>query len=387
MPLIKDQLSFKISLLPGDAHGSQLASCAEQIMHLIEDIRPDVAFQISRHDFGGVALAAGHQSSLPTSTLEACRQSDVAVVCVCGDPKYCIQLEQGLLALRQELGLFANIRPVKFPSESLIPLSSYKPEAVDGLDITFSRDLTGGAYYGEKQEVGEDGEAYDTTSYSRSTIETGKTGWHVNVMATSRLWRSVVTDIFSHEHPQVQLDHVFVDNAAMILSSNPQNLNGVILTENMFGDILSDQASGNSSLQTFWHQRLCPASMVKPYPKLSDKLLILSARLDRTRGRPTWVAQHHHKSSFMETLLHNFDYYLEALNSADAAAIPAPIPPPSSPRDTTNTRPMGVIEKILTHAGIGLSKSYVEMGDMICVKVDWTLTSELLWGGMEKTYN
>ncbi|RBR05670.1 hypothetical protein FVER53590_10511 [Fusarium verticillioides] len=206
-------------------------------------------------------------------------------------------------------------------------------------------------------------------------------------MATSRLWRSVVTDIFSHEHPQVQLDHVFVDNAAMILSSNPQNLNGVILTENMFGDILSDQASGNSSLQTFWHQRLCPASMVKPYPKLSDKLLILSARLDRTRGRPTWVAQHHHKSSFMETLLHNFDYYLEALNSADAAAIPAPIPPPSSPRDTTNTRPMGVIEKILTHAGIGLSKSYVEMGDMICVKVDWTLTSELLWGGMEKTYN
>ncbi|RBQ71259.1 hypothetical protein FVER14953_10511 [Fusarium verticillioides] len=89
----------------------------------------------------------------------------------------------------------------------------------------------------------------------------------------------------------------------------------------------------------------------------------------------------------METLLHNFDYYLEALNSADAAAIPAPIPPPSSPRDTTNTRPMGVIEKILTHAGIGLSKSYVEMGDMICVKVDWTLTSELLWGGMEKTYN
>src|SRR5688500_13654149 len=124
MPLIQDQSSFRIALLPGDAHGSQLALCAEQILHLIQHIRPQVAFEISRHDFGGVALAAGHLSALPTSTLEACRQSHASILCACGDSKYGIEPENGLLALRRELELFANIRPVNFPSDSLIPLSS-----------------------------------------------------------------------------------------------------------------------------------------------------------------------------------------------------------------------------------------------------------------------
>ncbi|KAF9776058.1 hypothetical protein IL306_005801, partial [Fusarium sp. DS 682] len=260
MPLIKDQPVFRIALLPGDAHGSQLASYAEEVLNLIEHIRPDVAFQITRHGFGGMALAAGSQSALPASTLEACRQSDATIVCACGDPNYGIEPENGLLALRQELGVFANIRPVKFPSDALVELSSYKPESVEGLDITFFRGLTGGAYYGEKQEAGDDGEAYDTTSYSRSAIErlARLAGTYAlqfnppkrvhsvdkaNVMATSRLWRSVVSDIFRKEFPRVKLRHVLVDNASMILSSDPISLNGIILTENMFGDILSDQAS------------------------------------------------------------------------------------------------------------------------------------------------
>ncbi|EXK25128.1 hypothetical protein FOMG_18185 [Fusarium oxysporum f. sp. melonis 26406] len=446
MPLIKDQLSFRIALLPGDAHGSQLASCAEQILHLIEHVRPDVAFQISRHDFGGVALAAGHLSALPTSTLETCRQSDAAIVCACGDPKYDIEPEKGLLALRQELGLFANIRPVKFPSDSLIPLSSYKPESVEGLDITFFRDLTGGAYYGEKQEAGEDGESYDTTSYSRSTIErlarlAGTYAMHfnppkrvhsvdkANVMATSRLWRSVVTEVFSNEYPQVQLDHVLVDNAAMILSSDPQKMNGIILTENMFGDILSDQASGilkspdilsSAAVSTIYGKGKAPG-VFEPFnlkPRdgevnplgivqsvglmleislgLKAEATALSKAVRRTLDpidqvgsdtRTTDLGGTASPKVFMDTLLHNFDYYLEALNSADTASFPVSISTPLSPQSSTSARPMGVIEKILTHAGIGLTKPYVETGDMICVKVDWTLTSELLWGGMEKTYN
>jgi isocitrate/isopropylmalate dehydrogenase len=350
------------------------------------------------------------------------------------------------LALRQELGLFANIRPVKFPSESLIPLSSYKPEAVEGLGITFFRDLTGGAYYGEKQEAGEDGEAYDTTSYSCSTIArlARLAGTYAmqfnppkrvhsvekaNVMATSPLWRSVVTDVFSHEYPQVQLNHVLVDNAAMILSSNPQGLNGIILTQNIFGDILSDQASGilksldilaSADVSTIYDKGKAPGVFepfnLKPRDGEVNPLEIVQAvglmlelslglRLEATAlltairrtldpidqvgsdTRTTDLGGTASPQGFMKTLSHNFDYYLAALNSADAAALPVSIYPPSSPRDTTNTRPMGVIEKILTHAGIGLSKLYVETGDMICVKVDWTLTSELLWGGMEKTYN
>ncbi|KAH7468220.1 putative aconitate hydratase [Fusarium oxysporum f. sp. matthiolae] len=446
MPLIKGQLSFRIALLPGDAHGSQLASCAEQILHLIEHVRPDVAFQISRHDFGGVALAAGHLSALPTSTLEACRQSDASIVCACGDSKYGIEPENGLLALRRELGLFANIRPVKFPSDSLIPLSSYKPESVEGLDITFFRDLTGGAYYGEKQEAGEDGESYDTTSYSRSTIErlarlAGTYAMHfnpskrvhsvdkANVMATSRLWRSVVTEVFSNEYPQVQLDHVLVDNAAMILSSDPQKMNGIILTENMFGDILSDQASGilkspdilsSAAVSTIYGKGKAPGVFepfnlkprdgeVNPLGIIQSVGLMLEISLGlkaeatallkavrRTLDpidqvgsdtRTTDLGGTASPKVFMDTLLHNFDYYLEALNSADTASFPVSISTPLSPQSSTSARPMGVIEKILTHAGIGLTKPYVETGDMICVKVDWTLTSELLWGGMEKTYN
>ena len=255
MPLIKDQLSYRVSILPGDAHGSQLASYAERTLHLIQNIRPGVTFQISRHDFGGVALAAGHSTALPDSTVDACHKSDATIVCACGDSKYGIEPEKGLLTLRQELGASANIRPIKFPSARLAELSAYKADQVENLDITFFRDLTCGVYYGPKQEAGHDGEAYDTTVYSRQTIEklarmagtyatqfTPPKSVHsidkANVMATSRLWRCVVTDIFTNEFPEVELDHVLVDTASMILSSHPCKLNGIVLSENMFGDIL-----------------------------------------------------------------------------------------------------------------------------------------------------
>ncbi|KAM0209996.1 hypothetical protein ACHAQI_006108 [Fusarium lateritium] len=448
MPLINDQLCFKIALLPGDAQGSQLASCAERVLNLIQHVRPGIAFQISKHDFGGVALSAGQQSALPASTLDACRQSDATIVCACGDPKYGIKPEQGLLSLRQELGVCANIRPVKFPSAQLAQQSSYKPELVEELDITFFRDLTGGVYYGPKQEAGPDGQAYDTTQYSRQTVEklarlagtyamqfTPPKSVHsidkANVMATSRLWRSAVTEIFKTEFPHVKLDHVLVDTASMTLAANPLSLNGIILAENMFGDILSDQAGGilkspdvlaSAAVSTIYKKGSSTTPGVfepfnlKPQEKLVNPLGIIQAvslMLELSLGlkaeaaaltkairrtldpidqvgsdtRTTDIGGTATAETFMDVFLHNFDYYLEALNSVDSAGSSINKPLVPTFQDTTKAKPMGVIEKILTHAGIGLTKPHVETGDMICVKVDWTLTSELLWGGMEKTYD
>ncbi|KAM5355127.1 hypothetical protein ACJ41O_001773 [Fusarium nematophilum] len=449
MPLINDRRTFQVAVLPGDGHGPQLASYVERTLDLIQHVRPDISFKISEHDFGGAALASTG-TPLPESTLDACRQSDTVIVCACGDPRYGIEPEQGLLALRQELEACVNIRPVKFPSTQLVERSSYKPEVVEKLDITFFRDLTGGIYYGARKEGG-DGEAYDTTSYSRQTIEriARLAGTYAmqfsppkpvhsidkhNVMATSRLWRSVVTRIFEEEYPRVPLDHVLVDTASMVLASNPLNLNGIILAENMFGDILSDQAGGIigspdilASAAVSMVQRSISRGKpgifeplnLKPKEKLVNPLGIIQAvglMLDLSLGlaaegdalskairrtldpvelvgsdiRTVDMGGSTTAEDFMDVLLHNLDYYLEALNSAEAAVlhtIPSPPATPDSLLVPTKRRPMGIIEKILTHAGVGLSKPQVEPGEMICVKVDWMLTSELLWAGMEKTYD
>lgn len=445
MPFLEHQRSFQISILPGDAHGPQLASYVERTLQLIQQIRPDIYFTTTRHNFGGAALAAGNRTALPPATLDACRQADATVVCACGDARYGIQPEQGLLELRRELGACANIRPVRFPSTALVGNSSYKAEVVERLDITFFRDLTGGIYYGPRQEAGEDGEAYDVTKYSRPTIEhlarlAGRYSMQftpprpvhsidkANVMATSRLWRSVVTEIFSTEFPQVPLQHVLVDTASMMLAADPLSLNGIVLAENMFGDILSDQAGGilrssdilaSAAVSTI-HQKgspKCPGIFepfnLKPKEQVENPLGIiqaiglmlelsfgltgeadaLSKAIRRTLDPVELIGSDTRTidlggtataDQFMEVLLHNLNFYLEALNSAELATSPLTQLTPSNP---AQRRPMGIIEKILTHASIGLTKPHVSTGDMICVKVDWTLTSELLWGGMEKTYN
>lgn len=450
MPLIDDHRPFQIAILPGDAQGSQLASFAEQTLNLIQDVRQDVSFNITKHDFGGVALSAGAGTPLPPSTLDACRRSDATIICACGDSRYGIEPEQGLLALRQELGACANIRPVKFPSSHLAQQSAYKPELVERLDITFFRDLTGGIYYGPKQEAGDDGEAYDTTAYSRQTIKRlarmagtyatqftpPKTVHSIdkhNVMATSRLWRSAVTEIFKKEFPQVTLNHILVDTASMILASDPLSLNGVVLAENMFGDILSDQAGGilrssdilaSAAVSTIKQDGrggpgIFEPLSIKPKEKLYNPLGIiqavalmlgfslgmaaegdaLSKAIRRTLDPVELIGSDTRTvdlggtataEAFMKALMHNLDYYLEALNSAESAAslkIQSPATPTASLSAPSSQRSMGVIEKILTHAGVGLLKPEVQPGDMICVKVDWTLTSELLWAGMEKTYD
>lgn len=449
MPSADCQKSFKVALLPGDGLGPKLASCVESTLNIIQQVRHDISFQVSRHNFGGVAIATG-AGALPSQTLQSCLQSDAVIVCQCGNTQYGIEPEQGLLQLRQKLGAFANIRPVRFPSSHLAEQSAYKDDEVRELDITFFRDLTSGVYHGPKQEANEKGEAYDTTTYTRDTIEklarlAGKHAMQFtppkpvysidkyNVMATSRLWRFTVAELFKKEFPKITLRHVLVDTASMLLASEPLSLNGVVLAENMFGDILSDQAGGilrsSSLLASAAVSSIRPSRSpampgifepldIKPKTKLINPLGIveavglmlkmslglapesdaLSKAVRRTLDPLELVGSNIRTvdlggsataEEFMEVFLHHFEYYLEAINSAELADQPVNRVTSSQQhqQNAQGRRPMGVIEKILTQAGVGLKKPEVQPGDMICVKVDWTLTSELLWAGMEKTYD
>ncbi|MDX5437937.1 MAG: 3-isopropylmalate dehydrogenase, partial [Pontibacter sp.] len=196
---------------------------------------------------------------LPEATLAACYWADAVLLGAIGDPKYDqnpnakVRPEQGLLGLRKALGVYANIRPVT-AYEQLLEHSPLKPERISGSDILMFRELTGGAYFGEKGR--NEQEAYDTCSYSRQEISRvahlafKAAGMRrnkltlvdkANVLETSRLWREVVQQI-ALEYPEVAVDYLYVDNAAMQLILNPRQFD-VILTENMFGDILSDEAS------------------------------------------------------------------------------------------------------------------------------------------------
>ena len=177
-----------------------------------------------------------------------------------GGPKWStgtVRPEQGLLTLRKSLGLYANIRPASFASDSLVECSPLKPEIAQGTNIIVVRELIGGLYFGERKEQGAEpntDSAWDTMVYSveevkRITRVAAKIALaanpphqiisvdKANVLASSRLWRKVVTETLKEEFPQLKLEHQLVDSAAMIIVANPKKLNGVILTENMFGDM------------------------------------------------------------------------------------------------------------------------------------------------------
>ena len=162
--------TFRVAALAGDGTGPDLVSCAERVLSLIQSVRRSVTFQVSHHEFGGAAIATRGEA-LPESTLQACRDADAVIVGGCNDPTYGIEPEKGLLNLRQQLGGFANVRPVRFSSSQLAERSSFKAELVENLDMTFFRDLTSGVYYGQRQEANEAGEAFDTTPYSRAAVE------------------------------------------------------------------------------------------------------------------------------------------------------------------------------------------------------------------------
>lgn len=253
-------MNFNIAVLPGDGIGPEIIEQAKKVVLAVcKRFNHSAAFS-----FGLVgATAIDHTGTpLPDKTLELCKSSDAVLFGAIGHPKYDndpsvkVRPEQGLLAMRKELGLYANIRPVTtFPS--LMDKSPLKREIVEGADILIVRELTGGLYFGKPQGRSEDGNtAYDTCVYSRYEIErVVKLACDyamsrsrkitvvdkANVLATSRLWRETATET-AKAYKDLTVDFMFVDNAAMQLIQNPKRFD-VIVTENMFGDILSDEAS------------------------------------------------------------------------------------------------------------------------------------------------
>ena len=253
---------YKIAVLPGDGIGPEITEQALKALKAVA-VKFGHDFKFTEGHIGGAGYdAAGHP--LPPQTLELCHNSDAILLGAVGGPRWDnlpvhLRPEAGaLLPLRKELGLYANIRPAKvFPA--LVNASTLKPEVVSGLDILVVRELTGGLYFGQKKrEPLHDGaiKVIDTLEYTTPEIERiVRLGFQMaqkrrkkltsvdkaNVLESSRHWRKVVTGL-AGEYPDVELDHMYVDNCAMQLVKNPRQFD-VIVTDNMFGDILSDQAS------------------------------------------------------------------------------------------------------------------------------------------------
>ena len=250
-----------IVLLPGDGVGPEVVAEALRVLQAVaEGAGHDFTFQ--NHLIGGAAIDA-HGTALGDEALDACRKADGIILGAVGGPKWddpeaAIRPEQGLLTLRQELKLFANLRPV-VAIEALIDGSPLKPERMRGVDIMMVRELTGGIYFGkprERRTVDGDEEALDTMVYARSEVERivrlackiaqGRKGLvtsvdKANVLESSRLWRRVAEEVAA-DFPDVRLEHQLVDSAAMKLITQAADFD-VMVTGNMFGDILSDEAS------------------------------------------------------------------------------------------------------------------------------------------------
>ncbi len=245
--------SGHIVLLPGDGIGPEIVAAGRQVLDAVGD------FTYEEHLIGGASIDA-NGTAITDDVLEACRKADAVLLGAVGGPKWDTtdpdkpRPEQGLLGLRKGLGLFANLRPVR-PSPALVDASPLRPEIIQGTDILVVRELTGGIYFGEKKR--EPDSALDTCIYTREEIERiARVAFEsadrrdgrvtsvdkANVLETSRLWREVVTEVHEADHPEIALDHMLVDNAAMQLVSGPTRFD-VVVTENMFGDILSDEAA------------------------------------------------------------------------------------------------------------------------------------------------
>ena len=252
-------MKLNIAVLPGDGIGPEVTNQAVKALKAIAT-EFNHNFVFTTADVGAIAID-NHNDPLPEKTLDICKSTDAILFGAIGHPKYDndpsakVRPEQGLLKLRKELGLFANIRPVK-AYQTLLDKSPLKKHIIEGTDISIYRELTGGIYFGEKQLSDDGNTASDLCSYTKHEIEriahlAFKAAENrnqkvtlvdkANVLESSRLWRRVVTEI-SEQYPDVELDFLFVDNAAMQMILNPKQFD-VILTENMFGDIISDEAS------------------------------------------------------------------------------------------------------------------------------------------------
>ena len=255
-------MTMKIAILPGDGIGSEIMAEAVKLLHVL-----DLPFEMETAPVGGAAYEA-HGHPLPEATLKLAQAADAVLFGAVGDWKYdklerALRPEQAILGLRKQLGLFANLRPaICYPQ--LTHASSLKPELVAGLDILIIRELTGDIYFGQPRgrRTAVDGhfpgaeEAFDTMRYSRPEIEriahvafqaarkrSGRLTSvdKANVLETFQFWKDVVSEVHA-QYPDVRLDHMYVDNAAMQLVRAPKHFD-VVVTGNMFGDILSDEAA------------------------------------------------------------------------------------------------------------------------------------------------
>jgi len=249
----------KIIILPGDGIGKEVTACGKKVLEQIAEC--------FGHEFLFDYAVIGHDAieetgnPLPDETLNKLKNADAILFGAVGHPKYDndpslpVRPEQGLLKMRKELGLYANLRPIKLFDE-LLGASSIKPEVLRGADILFFRELTGDVYFGERGKKNNGDTAFDTMIYSRYEVEriahkAFKAAQSrkkrltsvdkANVLESSRLWRSVVQEV-AKQYPDVTVDHMFVDSAAMKLIQNPRAFD-VVLTGNLFGDILTDEAS------------------------------------------------------------------------------------------------------------------------------------------------
>lgn len=255
-------MSKQILVFPGDGIGPEIVAEAVKVLELAND-KYALDFELSYDELGGAAYEK-YGTPLADETLERARAADAILLGAVGGPQWDnldrpLRPEMGLLKIRSQLGLFGNLRPALLYPQ-LAGASSLKPEIVAGLDILIVRELTGGIYFGSPREsrVLENGErmAFDTLPYSESEIRRiAKVGFDMarlrgkklcsvdkaNVLESSRLWRAVVEEV-AKDYPDVELSHMYVDNAAMQLVRAPKQFD-VMVTDNMFGDILSDEAS------------------------------------------------------------------------------------------------------------------------------------------------
>lgn len=251
----------KIAVLPGDGIGPEIVDAAISVLKAFEQ-KFNVTFELQYAPIGGAGIESDGVP-LPEQTLRLSEASDAVFLGAVGDYKYDeldpkIRPEQGLLQIRKAMGLYANLRPVK-GYKCLEFISTLKPEVIEDIDIMVVRELTGGLYFGQprgREGGGASEKGFDTMMYTRAEVERiARVGFEMalsrrkklisvdkaNVLSTSQLWREVVTEV-GKEYPQVELSHMYVDNAAMQLIRNPRQFD-VLLTENTFGDILSDEAS------------------------------------------------------------------------------------------------------------------------------------------------
>ncbi|KAI4213906.1 MAG: hypothetical protein LQ351_003601 [Letrouitia transgressa] len=255
--------TYNIVVFGGDHCGPEVTAEAVKVLRVVEKNRPNIRFNFQEHLLGGASIDATG-SPLTDEALTAAQNADAVLLGAIGGPKWGtgpVRPEQGLLKLRKSLSTFGNLRPCSFASPALLEFSPLKPDVARDVNFTIVRELTGGIYFGERKEATDaDPSAFDTEPYSAAEIErVARLAAHLalqsdppakvwsldkaNVLATSRLWRAVVGRVMAQEFPQLQLGHQLIDSAAMIMVKDPRALNGIVVTSNLFGDIISDEAS------------------------------------------------------------------------------------------------------------------------------------------------